>query len=121
MKNAKNFFLLPFIFLLLLALLVLPVSADITVHFVDRSYLGNNPVTITGFDGSELFNGTTSSIATIKADNFTASYWVSFEPGGTVDMIKSPQLGAEEILHVVQGGIAGIVIILIVLYAWRRR
>lgn len=120
MKNAKNFFLLPFIFLLL-ALLVLPVSADITVHFVDRSYLGNNPVTITGFDGSELFNGTTSSIATIPADNFTASYWVSFEPGGTVDLIKSPQKGAEEILHVIQGGIAGIAIILIILWAWRRR
>lgn len=120
MKNAKNLFLPSFIFLLSLGLLVFPVSADITVHFIDRSYLGNNPVTITGVGGEDLFNGTTSSIATIPAENFTASYWISFEPGGPVDMIKSPQLGAEEILRLVQGGIAGIVIILIVLWARKR-
>jgi hypothetical protein len=121
MRNAKKIIPLSFLVLVLLALLVLPVSADLTLHFIDRSAFGSNPVTITDSSGSQVYNGTSTGIAVIPYENVTASYWVSFEPGGTADMLKDPQLGAENILHVVQGGAVGIILIIVVVWAIRRR
>jgi hypothetical protein len=72
-SSKKKQFLSFFALVLLVLAIIAPVAADITLHFVDRSFFGNNPVTITGQAGDELFNGTTAdSIATIPADNFTA-------------------------------------------------
>jgi hypothetical protein len=121
MRNEKKFILPSFLILVLLALLVLPVSADLTIHFIDRSNFGSNPVTVTDFNGTQVYNGTSTGIAIIPLNETTASYWVSFEPGGAADMIKDPQQGAETVLHVVQGGAVGIVLVILIVWAIRRR
>lgn len=95
-KKIKKFPLFLSVLLAVLALVIVPVSADITLHFIDHSFLGDNSVTITGQDGSSLYNGTTTGTATIPADNFSASYWIGFEPGGYTDFAKHPEYAAKQ-------------------------
>lgn len=112
-----SFFALVF----LLIGIVAPVSADITLHFVDRSFFGDNPVTITNQTGAELFNGTTNSIAIIPNDDVAVSYWISFEPGGITDIARDPDYGASEGLEFVSKfGIAILLIIMVgIVWFWR--
>jgi hypothetical protein len=121
--SLKKKHLLSFFSVFLLIAIIAPVSADITFHFTDRSFLGTNPVTITGQDGSELFNGTTASTATIPSDNFTASYWVSFEPGGYTDYAKHPEYTAKQTFDFGAEHIVGAMVIVFVggVWFWRKK
>jgi len=118
-KQILSFFAL----VLLVLAIVVPVAADITFHFVDRSFFGDNPVTITGQGGDELFNGTTTSIATVPAENFTASYWISFEPGGYTDYAKHPEYTAHQTFEFGAQHIVGLLVLCIVgtVLLWRNR
>lgn len=122
MTTSKKKTLFPFFALvLLLVAIIAPVSADLTFHFIDRSYMGNNPVTITDHNGTSFFNGTTNSIAVIPS-NFTASYWISFEPGGITDIARSPDFGAAESFSFAERFGIGILIVCFVLVVifWRK-
>jgi hypothetical protein len=117
-KQIFSFFVL--VSFLVLAI-VAPVSADISLHFIDNSFLGTNPVTITGQDGTLLFNGTTASIATIPS-NFTASYWINFKPGGVTDYAKHPEYAAEQTFGFGAEHIVGIMVVcfVLVIILWRK-
>lgn len=91
----KFFFPFSLLSLLLISLVIAPVSADITVHFIDHSFMGDNPVSITGQDGSLIWNGTTTGTATLPA-NYTASYWIGFKPAGYTDFAKHPEYAAKQ-------------------------
>lgn len=115
-KNLPSFFAL----ILLVFTIIAPVAADVTLNFVDRSYFGNNPMTISDKNGTEVFNGTTSSKTIELLDN--NAYWISFEPGGITDIAKSPDFGASEGFSMVQKFGVGILIVIFILVVvfWRK-
>ena len=117
MKNSL-FFLASVILLLGI---IAPASADITLNFVDRSFFGDNPITITNQNGTEVFNGTTSSKTIVLNDS--QAYWLSFEPGGITDIARNPDYGALEGLgFVTKFGIAIFLVIMVgVVWFWRSK
>jgi hypothetical protein len=115
-EHHSNTYLFFFALLVISALLIPAVSA-ITISFVDTSYLGDNPVTITDETGTMAWNGTTgSSAAKGIVLNDSHAYWIRFEPGGIADLAKNPDTAVVKIGEYAPQVAVGLFFFLIVLW-----
>lgn len=121
MNPGKKTHFLFFVSILLVSAFIAPVAANVTIHFIDRSYLGDNPLIISNLSGQELFNGTTKSTSVEVFDN--QAIWISFQPGGAMDIVKDPDFGTQEGLAFAQRFYLGLGILCFfgIVLLWRTR